>query len=70
MQDSRILCTDSAVKGGTLSLHRIPRDIEERMTRTAGDERRNEFYLWRVNLIEIPQVFYFDFDQTSGLDSA
>lgn len=64
MQDSRIPCTDSAVKGGTLSLPRIPRAMEERMTGTAGDERRNEFHLWRVNLLEILRVFDFDFDQT------
>lgn len=64
MQDSRIQFTDSAVKGGTLSLHRIPRAMEERMTGTAGDERRNKFHLWRVNLLEILRSFDFDFDQT------
>lgn len=64
MQDSRIPCTNSAVKGVTLSLHRIPRAMEERMKGTAGDERRNEFHLWRLNLLDIPRGFDFDFDPT------
>lgn len=64
MQDSRIQFTDSAVKGGTLSLHLILRAMEERMKGTARDEGRNEFRLWRVNLLEILRSFDFDYDQT------
>lgn len=64
LQDSRSPYTNSAVKGGTLSHRRIPRAMEDRMTGTAGDERRNGFHLWRANLFEIPRGFDFDFDQT------